>query len=184
MPPKGQRICEHFQRGRCTYGQKCKFSHTNPAGSSSSHGKSSSAPNGRRAAVSNNQGNMFIADLPKGACRTFWETGRCNRGYECKYRHDQKSAPAATPSAAVTASASTTPLDEGLVERYVDAFSDGFSPFTLTPNDIHNQIKPFIKDESRFRTNQEMYQFAAMLGSANMYNSSWVCDSIIETVRS
>ncbi|KAG8955990.1 hypothetical protein FRC04_006439 [Tulasnella sp. 424] len=173
MPPKDQRVCEQFRRGQCSYGKKCKFSHTNPAGNSSSHGKSSSTPNGRRAAVPNNQGNKFIADLPKGACRTFWETGRCNRGYECKYRHDQKLAPAATPSAAVTASVSTTPLDEGLVDRYVDAFSDGFSPFTLTPNVVHNQIKPFIKDESRFRTNQEMYQFAAMLGSANMYNDSW-----------
>ncbi|KAG8980485.1 hypothetical protein FRC05_006118 [Tulasnella sp. 425] len=85
----------------------------------------------------------------------------------------QKSAPPAKPSAAVTAPASITPLDEGLIERYVDAFSDGFSPFTRTPANVHNHIKPFIKDDSRFKTNEEMYQFAAMLGSANMYNSNW-----------
>ncbi|KIO17985.1 hypothetical protein M407DRAFT_32351 [Tulasnella calospora MUT 4182] len=170
MPPKNQRTCEHFRKGRCTYGQKCKFSHTHASG-----GTSSSSGRRSKPGVSNNQASTSTRALPKGVCRSFWENGRCDRGYECKYRHDREPASAALSFAprTVTASTSMASLEEGLIERYVDAFSDGFSAFTLNPNHVHNQIKPFIQANSRFKTTHDMYQFAATLGSANMYNSTW-----------
>lgn len=64
-------------------------------------------------------------------------------------------------------------LDEGLIERYTKAFSDCFSTFTLSPSHVQTQIMPFIQANSRFKNTQDMYQFAAMLGSANTYNSTW-----------
>lgn len=181
MPPKNQRTCEHFLRGKCNYGAKCHFSHTRPSG-----GKSSS--NGRKSnpAVSNNQANRSTRTriLPKGACRSFWENGTCDRPYECKFQHVSKSGSAAPSSAPITASPSMASLDEGLIERYTKAFSDCFSTFTLSPSHVQTQIMPFIQANSRFKNTQDMYQFAAMLGSANTYNSTWVCVMIIQRVQS
>ncbi|KAG9045578.1 hypothetical protein FS837_006065 [Tulasnella sp. UAMH 9824] len=170
MPPKNQRTCEHFLRGKCNYGHKCKFSHTRSSG-----GKTSS--NGRKSnpGVYNNQANKSTRPrvMPKGSCRSFWENGTCDRGYECKFQHNSKSGSAAPSSAPITASPSMASLDENLVGRYAEAFSDSFSAFTLSPSHVQNQIMPFIQADSRFKNTQDMYQFAAMLGSANMYNSTW-----------
>ncbi|KAG8911359.1 hypothetical protein FRC01_005756, partial [Tulasnella sp. 417] len=131
-------------------GQKSKPPQTQPPG-----GKSSSKAGKKKPGVNNNQ------------------VSKSTRG-------PHKSAPAARSSAPVAPSLSMASLDEGLIEIYVDGFSDGFSTSTLNPSKALNQIMPFIQADPGFKTSSDMCQFAATLGSANIYNNTWGTEDVQE----
>ncbi|KIO17978.1 hypothetical protein M407DRAFT_226703 [Tulasnella calospora MUT 4182] len=177
MPPKELPICPHYRKGRCSYGQKCKFRHIGPSLAPSSSAKPPSPSKTRRSvpAVSSSQPHTPTPGAPRGFCPSFREAGRCDRGNGCKLLHEPQSRLATAPSTYIPATFSTEDLDEGLLERYVDPFSDGFAAaYSLPPGQVRKQMRRFTGNESRFETNDEIYRFSAMLGSANAYNSSWV----------
>lgn len=181
MPPKQLPVCEHHRKGRCLYGQKCKFKHIGPSPAPSSSAKPASPSKTRQSvpapAVSSSQPHNPTPGVQTGARTSFQETGRVDRGNVSKFPHEPQSRPAPTPvpSARIPAKLSTAGLGEELLQKYTDSFSDGFAAaYSLPPGQVRKEMRRFTGNESRFETNEEIYRFSAMLGSANAYNSSWV----------
>ncbi|KIO31502.1 hypothetical protein M407DRAFT_67906 [Tulasnella calospora MUT 4182] len=177
MPPKDLPICEYYRKGRCAFGQKCKFRHIGPPLAPLSSSAKPPLPSKTRRSVpaaSSIQQHKATPSASIGLCRSFRETGRCVRGYGCKFLHEPQSASAPTPSAHTSTTSSMKGLEEELLERYVDTFSDGFAAaYSLTPAQVHNHFKRLIGNKSRPETNNEIYTFSAMLGSSNAYNRNW-----------
>ena len=61
----GKNMCYDFQRGECTRGNRCKFSHN------LEHG-----------------GNANKKAPIKPICHDFLKTGKCERGNKCRFRHE------------------------------------------------------------------------------------------------
>jgi len=74
----GQGACYAFQRGECTRGSSCRFSHE--GGGSSSRGGGDRGDRGER----NNDERPARAS---GACFAF-QKGECTRGSSCRYAHE------------------------------------------------------------------------------------------------
>ncbi|KAI6021428.1 hypothetical protein BKA83DRAFT_166314 [Pisolithus microcarpus] len=121
---------------------------------------------------------------PRGFCRFYWESGRCNREFECRYKHVQ--APqACTPPAHSSDTASSSPLrdrlapfltDQGL-SRMSAGRAEGFLPQdtsnSLSPVEAHNSLQRFFFDSYKFQTTFQVYAFLIPLKSANSSNSKW-----------
>lgn len=61
-------VCGHFQRGNCSFGQKCKFAHVAPD------------------SVDKAKVPSRVADSPLQAC-AFYLRGDCKFGAKCKFQH-------------------------------------------------------------------------------------------------
>ncbi|GMI21996.1 hypothetical protein TeGR_g13735 [Tetraparma gracilis] len=79
-PRAGGNSCYAFQKGECTRGDQCRFSHDGEA-----------SGGGARPS--------FGADRPKGVCYA-WGRGDCSRGSECRFEHQGEAgaAPSERPS--------------------------------------------------------------------------------------
>lgn len=159
--------CRSFwDTGKCDRGHGCKFEHISRS-QQSPQPKSVPQPTPPPA-------NRYVADLPRNTCRTYWETGKCDRGYDCKFDHKSRPQPSQPKSTSRTAPLVLGALIEEHVDRYVSGFSDGFALHSFNPGQVHNKLKPFVKDGSEFRTSQEMYHFASILDSVHEFNDEWV----------
>ncbi|KAF4681713.1 hypothetical protein FOZ63_004929, partial [Perkinsus olseni] len=93
-PQKWSEVCRHFLRGTCSFGDRCRFSHT--VGSSPQQVKPTSST-----------GSSTQNGRPSGICHQFFQTGTCNRD-RCLFRHERPSAPTA-PKPTPTTKSSTEP---------------------------------------------------------------------------
>jgi hypothetical protein len=175
--------------GGCRRGKDCHFAHaftqnnanTRPLSPSSASSDRSSHPNTQRP-------NASGPPLPKGVCRFFWEHGRCNREFECRYEHTPKterssragpssSRSTITPSEAVIQRLAPFLTEEGLSKMNrsgTDGFFSQDPSASLSPSEAHNALKKFLQDNFRFRTTFEVYAFLKPLSSANASNTHWV----------
>ncbi|KIO15632.1 hypothetical protein M407DRAFT_34782 [Tulasnella calospora MUT 4182] len=161
--------CRSFwDTGKCDRGHSCKFQHISRSQSSQPQSTPQPAPPAA---------NRFVADLPRNTCRTYWETGKCDRGYDCKFEHKSRPQPSQPKSISRTAPLVLGALIEEYLDRYVSGFSDGFALNSFNPGQVHNKLKPFVQDGSEFRTSQETYHFASILDSVHEYNDEWDYDN-------
>ena len=70
----GKNMCYAFQRGECTRGNRCKFSHN------LEHG-----------------GSINKKAPLKPMCHDFLRTGKCERGSKCRFRHEKTTTTSKTP---------------------------------------------------------------------------------------
>jgi hypothetical protein len=172
--------CNFFSKpGGCRRGNMCSFSH-GETGSSPTRSSGSNRPPNARVQQAN------YANAPAGVCNFYWSTGKCNREFECRFRHtinpavvtmtaDASSSEASTASPAVDIIAPF--LTEAGLSKVNGTGTDVFflnpaSP--LSPNEVHNHLKRFLYDDFRFRKTFDVYAFLTPISSANSSNSLWV----------
>ncbi|KAF9227364.1 hypothetical protein BS17DRAFT_747823 [Gyrodon lividus] len=174
--------------GGCRRGDDCHFAHpSTPNNANTTHSLSSSTPPGRSSRRNAQRQNPSGPPVPKGVCTFFWDQGRCNKEFECRYQHTRKtegssgrpgasSTSTITPSQAVLRRLAPFLTEEGL-SKLNGSGTDGFfsqdSSALLSPSEAHNALKKFLQDNFRFRTTFEIYGFLKPLNSANASNTNW-----------
>lgn len=78
-------ICKYFSTPRgCSKGSAYTFQHGNPQWIASR--PSLQQPRQQQPRVSTAE---HLSGVPRGFCKSFWETARCSHGVRCKYKHDR-----------------------------------------------------------------------------------------------
>ena len=155
-------------RGGCHSGTRCRYLHEQTSSQGSSRpsftrGGKSSAPSKPHA--------------PAGICDWFWSTGSCNRGFQCRFRHES---PEDRPSRGVEFTATNGPSSSQQgndLSQLSNATTDALfstAAKSRTPSEVHNILKRFLLDKYQFKSTLEMYGFAGLISEANSNNSSWV----------
>ncbi|KAI6119903.1 hypothetical protein EDD16DRAFT_1579433 [Pisolithus croceorrhizus] len=201
--------CRFFSSpGGCRRGDECHFSHNIPRnGGSPVPGSAPSTPrfsavtlrsppttprsttpsspeNIPRSSETTPRSPVTSPPPPRGFCRFYWESGRCRREFECRYKHMQ--APQArTPPAHSSGTVNSSPLRDRLapflteqgLARMSAGHAEGFLPQdasnSLSPVEAHNLLQRFLLDNYKFQTTFQVYAFLTPLKSANPSNSKW-----------
>jgi hypothetical protein len=181
--PASKPPCRLFRsQDGCRYGKRCKFAHD--LGSTSGTGTTSQSP--RRNAQSSptpatprtrpgRDGNS----APRNACNFYWNTGQCNRGFECTFSHQKNTAP--RPGAADVAGGvgdAEDPANAALEFFTVDNLTqmagvELHSTQEGTPENAHNSIKFYLGGGSLNKPN-DMKPLISIMASVNRRNRSWV----------
>jgi hypothetical protein len=112
------------------------------------------------------------ATPPRGTCKFYWSMGSCDLGFDCRFRHEAK--PEVVPSSSPLKVANYTPYfftAEGLA---VNSGSIIDSQYTLSPNEVHNYLKPYLSEKFVFRGANNVEGFSRILASVNSRNKAWV----------
>lgn len=181
--------------GGCRRGSSCTFSHIQNTerrgdGRPSSPSVASDGSPSRRNAQYPQRPTSPSSPLPRGVCRFFWESGRCNREFDCRYLHTlgprqgqvrqdgtQSPQPLRIPTQAAQQFIAPFLTEKGLA-KLVGSGTDGYFPLdtmtSMTPTETHGHLRRFLRDQFRFKTTHEIYGFLIPLSSANNQNNSWV----------
>ncbi|OCH91424.1 P-loop containing nucleoside triphosphate hydrolase protein [Obba rivulosa] len=167
------------QPGGCRRGNSCRYSHdpgqAGPHRGARARGRgrgASAAPTGR-------------GGVPLGFCNAFWSNGRCDRDFQCRYKHVQNPASlsgegtasqsGAGPSVVESVVPFLTPAGLAkLSEPGTDGFFSNNASQNQSPAEVHNYLKRFLFDSYRFRTTQDIYGFLSLLGNVSASNEKWV----------
>ncbi|KAI0043384.1 hypothetical protein FA95DRAFT_405685 [Auriscalpium vulgare] len=108
---------------------------------------------------------------PRGVCKFYWTTGRCQFSFDCTFKHEKRSP---------LAQSSVEPVDEpdffsteGLA---VNNGSIVHETHTLNPSAAHNHLKAFLFDHYEFRGPANVAGFSRIFASINDRNKSWTSD--------
>ncbi|KAJ7188061.1 hypothetical protein C8R46DRAFT_1053533 [Mycena filopes] len=161
------RRCHFFNTpGGCRRGDQCTFSHQPP-----------SAPS-----PATRQGPL--PDAPVGICKFYWSTGNCRREFQCRLRHtlDPSLSPSSSSSTPGWRSSPPTPnplapfLTEAGLAKLNTYGTDVFFPppaKPMSPNEIHNHLKKFLRDDFRFFKTFDVYSFLVALASIDTSGPHW-----------
>ena len=177
-------ICHLLRSGKgCHFGVKCKFSHDVGSDTSRATTPESSSRRLRDSTASqtanNNRGVPGGDHAPRNICDFYWKTGKCNRSFDCTFRHEQM------PNTALNHdNQSSTQSDEDAANSALTFFTaEGLEEVTgvtmhedhgLKPADAHNSIKTYLRDGYKFRSPSDMLAFVRILASINRRNKAWV----------
>ena len=167
--------CPHFRsRGGCRSGKKCNFSHN--LGSTS--GTRTSLQSSRKNVPPSRSGRGGSA-VPGDACKSYWNTGRCNDGFDCTFIHQKKPAPRPGSSSVADGAgdeedAANAALDFFTMVNLTQMAGVGLhSTQKGTPEEAHNSIKRYLGGGS-LNNPAEMKPLISILASINRRNHSWV----------
>ncbi|KAG8218138.1 hypothetical protein J3R82DRAFT_3675 [Butyriboletus roseoflavus] len=190
-------LCHFFNTpAGCYRGNQCKFAHspasTNNQTSESARPLSPSTRDSSRSRSPQNASRPGGAGKPPqpGVCKYYWEKGRCNREFGCRYKHVQQTdnanpprAPTPTNVAQPTVLQRVAPfLTEQGLSKMSGSGTDGFfsqDSVPLSPSEAHNTLKKYLSDFFRFKITFEIYAFLRPLNSASASNASWVRHAIV-----
>jgi hypothetical protein len=181
--PPSKQPCRLFRsQGGCRYGNKCKYSHDpgstsgtrTPPQSSLRNSPSSPTP----ATPRTRPGRSGNAG-PKNVCDFYWNTGQCNRGFDCTFRHQKNTGP--QPGSTDVASgvgdgedAANAALEFFTMDNLTQMAGVGLhSTQEGTPENAHNSIKRYLGGGS-LNNPTEMKPLISILASVNRRNHSWV----------
>ena len=110
--------------------------------------------------------------VPRGKCSFYWSTGACNRGFDCRFRHEARPG-AQAPSSVIQPTDFTLDFfsPEGLA---INNGSVVDSQHNLRPSEVHNHLKPFLLDNFVFRDAMHVEGFSRIFASVNVRNRGWV----------
>ncbi|KAJ6594163.1 hypothetical protein B0H19DRAFT_1094164 [Mycena capillaripes] len=156
----------HNKPGGCRRGQECAFSHDGPSSSSGAR------PSPARQAP--------LPNAPAGICKFYWSTGNCRHEFGCRFKHTRS--PSSAPSSSPSSPPLTTPnslapflTEAGLAKLNTSGTDIFFPPPTkaLSPNEIHNHLKRFLRDDFRFEKTFDIYGFLVPLASVDVSGPYW-----------
>jgi hypothetical protein len=130
-------------------------------------------PRGRGAAPNS---SPRVNRAPRDICNTYWSTGSCKNGFECRFRHDLNL------NSHTSQSVSSTSATDSHVPDFFSAEGLAFNNnslrnehHNLKPSEAHNHLRPFLTDEFPFRSSAQVDGFVRIFASVNERNKSWVC---------
>ncbi|KAJ6587167.1 hypothetical protein DFH09DRAFT_248112 [Mycena vulgaris] len=159
--------CRFYNKpGGCRRGNQCTFSHDGPSSPSRPSQAARRGP---------------LPQAPPGICNFYWSTGNCRHEFGCRFRHTRNPSsspsPSPEPSTPLTAANSLAPfLTEAGLARLTASGTDIFFPppiKPLSPNETHNHLKRFLRDDFRFEKTYDIYAFLVPLGSLNTSGPQW-----------
>ncbi|EJF65241.1 P-loop containing nucleoside triphosphate hydrolase protein [Dichomitus squalens LYAD-421 SS1] len=158
--------------GGCSRGSDCHFQHVD--GGSSESNISSGSSRGR-GAPRGGAPRPAIPRAPHGVCDFYYSRGFCNRGSDCRFRHESPSQGTIQPSStpAVDVSSLLTPA---ALARIQGPGTDGFfisSTKEMKPSEVDYHLRRFLEDSFRFKLAADAYGFVALMNNASSGNSSW-----------
>lgn len=192
-------VCRLYAKNqRCKYGNNCKFEHDR--GGNAAQGGSRSSQSSRPPSILNTPprtpgtnppvGNASpvpgrATGVPNQTCNWFWTTGSCARSFDCSFKHIRG------PIAAAGTTSAEETIDH---ESSTDFFSiEGLAVnsgaaarserHALNPNESHNHLKPFLRDNYHFEGASRIQGFVRILGSINDRNKTWVRHHIFEAIE-
>ena len=176
--------CRFFNSPSGCRRSDCRFAHVSApqAGSSPPDVRDGIGTTAKAPAIS----PAASSAMPNGTCSFYWKTGNCNRGFQCRYKHDlcpelrvrANTSPTSSTSTFGGASALAPFLTPAGLARLSGVGSDALfspAPKPRTPSEVHNTLKRFLYDDYAFRNALDAYAFLNLINSATTTNSSWVC---------
>ena len=116
---------------------------------------------------------------PRNVCDFYWNTGQCNRGFDCTFKH-QKNTPSGSDT---TNTAGRTDDDEDAANAALEFFTTDnlaqiagvglHSSQEGTPENAHNSIKRYLTG-GPLNNPADMKPFVSVLASVNRRNRTWV----------
>lgn len=183
-PPK---ICNLYLKGSCRFGARCKFEHARASSASpSSRGGSPSTKGGppptrggQRSSPSNVGGQN--ANVPRDVCRMYWTSGRCDRAFDCSFKHVKgENAPDAAVEGDVGGEAN---VDFSSVEALAGEAATETQRPSLTPAEAHNYLKPFLANNYQFTNTSRIQGFVRVFASVHNQNKTWVGSDLSRSLR-
>jgi len=180
-PPKDP--CRLFKsKEGCRFGKRCKFSHDLGSTSGtrtprSSQHSASPSPTPTPTSSRNRSGRSGNA-TPRNVCDFYWNTGQCNRGFDCTFKHQRNTNPqsgGANVTDGVEEDVANAALEFFTMDNLTQMAGVGLhSTQEGTPENAHNSIKRYLGGGS-LNTPAEMKPLISILASVNRRNHSWVC---------
>jgi hypothetical protein len=170
----------------CRFGTNCKFAHTQPtttrASSPASTTSRGATRNSQQRATNRQSNGGSTTPVPPGACRVYWTSGKCNKEFQCRFRHVQNTSNVADGSSSSSAEkfkATVAPFltQEGLNKLGItgtDGFFSSDEATSLDPSVAQSRLRRFLFDDYQFKTVFDVYAFVTILASANTTNKLWV----------
>lgn len=187
-------VCRFYGTANgCRYGNRCRYSHDisqsmTSRGPSSYSGQSSPGGwRGRQQATASHssrpsnggRGGFKLGGVPPNVCQFYWMSGLCNRGFECSFRHVKGPATADAEDGA-TAAQSGEDEHEGPVDFFspvglaAGAGAVHDDRLNMTPSEVHNHLKEFLRDDYQFESAAHVQGFVRLLASVSDTNKAWV----------
>ncbi|KAF5314903.1 hypothetical protein D9619_007516 [Psilocybe cf. subviscida] len=181
-------VCRVYASGQnCRFGANCRFAHVqNGPGSPAQQTRSPNRGRGAFRGAAAQRGSASLRGgtparpndgVPPQTCRVFWQTGNCDRAFECQYRHTKN--PNAAAGEAATSAVEThdqAPDFYSIQELATVAGTEATVAASLSNfnvSEVHNHIKPFLRDNYAFDSALKMQSFIRVLASMNEQNKEW-----------
>lgn len=165
-------VCGFYQRGHCYKGASCTFEHVGPT-SNNPRPPPNRPPN--RPPAARTPLPAHLAGVPRGTCKSWWQTGSCTFGIRCKHRHDRTQA----GSSSIAADAGTSALQAATPDYTAiasNSSSDPFVPARSSAQRINQGIlqRVVTSDSFRFVETAQVYTFLNSLHSSTKITTTWV----------
>ena len=181
-------VCKFYGTpGGCYKGANCTFQHSNTSQQPSNPAQSLGSSSWRNG-PGNTKPFSSSGSVPPGVCRFYWTTGNCNRGFQCRYKHNDNPSSVASPAQQQQATGNPSAIDDvapflndaGMAKLTGSRFNGSLnSEKDLSPNEAHNALRRYLHDDFRFRSSVEIYGFVKIINSAIDTNTSWVRSILI-----